>query len=693
LLAFRLRPTAFFATFAFIVVLACASAASAGATVTESQVTTPGSDPTYLPLYEAALSGPAAQTVSVSGTTDGNASDEVQLECFYVDSAGVQRSALLENLNGNPVLLKVHTDGSFTTADLSGKEAVSLADMAIEKPCVLRAVPPATGETSDVHLFRGPRLGDSEYSQNGASGAEYDDYLETTTLAGYWGWDSAGSCGPYGYLFDPATLRKQEPGYVADCEADLYETNEANTASSIVVDGHNAYDVESAHGIDPGAEGEPFLTSSHVELDPATGNLTQTVTENLVRCVESDGSAVDVVEPNSAECVKFVPSGVKLVRAVATGEGGLQATVTDQFESTDASSHQIDLSYGEEQNGSLSVHPTYEFPGDGALSQRAEGDSALTGTSAPETVFFQIRPEAASPENGLENPRGAITLSSVPSSVKFTDVNEFEVDYANRTVPASGALTLVHVLSQALTQAQITTLAQAAEDRLSGPSLSIASPANGATVSTPSVTVSGAASDNYGVASVTANGSAATLAANGAWSASVPLKVGPNTIVATASDHAGNTASSSLSVTYVPPPSPPPPPVVHASKVGTVSGAKGRVKLTLACKGQAGTSCLVQVTATTTERIRGGKLIGVAASNHKIHSKKVTVGTLKVRIAAGRSKTVIVTLNTVGRKLLSRYHKLPVQLTAVLIETGTKKSKVFAQNLTVKPPPKPKHRH
>ena len=79
------------------------------------------------------------------------------------------------------------------------------------------------------------------------------------------------------------------------------------------------------------------------------------------------------------------------------------------------------------------------------------------------------------------------------------------------------------------------------------PSILIASPANGATVSTTPVTVSGTASGS-GVGSVEIAGKSVSLS-NGAFSALVGLALGANTITATASNGAG-TATATIEVTY-----------------------------------------------------------------------------------------------------------------------------------------------
>ena len=60
--------------------------------------------------------------------------------------------------------------------------------------------------------------------------------------------------------------------------------------------------------------------------------------------------------------------------------------------------------------------------------------------------------------------------------------------------------------------------------------------------------MSGSASDTGALASVSVNGVPATLEGGGAWSATVPLAAGANTLTATATDQAGLTKSAAVGV-------------------------------------------------------------------------------------------------------------------------------------------------
>ena len=80
--------------------------------------------------------------------------------------------------------------------------------------------------------------------------------------------------------------------------------------------------------------------------------------------------------------------------------------------------------------------------------------------------------------------------------------------------------------------------------------LKIISPANGTTVTTPSITVTGTASDASGIASVTVNGEPADGTLD--WSANVALVAGENTIIVVATDGTGLTTTVTVTVHYEP---------------------------------------------------------------------------------------------------------------------------------------------
>jgi hypothetical protein len=96
----------------------------------------------------------------------------------------------------------------------------------------------------------------------------------------------------------------------------------------------------------------------------------------------------------------------------------------------------------------------------------------------------------------------------------------------------------------------VQTLALAAQDLFKSPAVSITSPANDTNVKTSTVTVSGSAGSGSGISSLTVAGHAVRVGPNGTWSTTVALGKGANTITATATDNADQTASANITVIY-----------------------------------------------------------------------------------------------------------------------------------------------
>jgi len=101
---------------------------------------------------------------------------------------------------------------------------------------------------------------------------------------------------------------------------------------------------------------------------------------------------------------------------------------------------------------------------------------------------------------------------------------------------------------------EVSTIIVAAADT-TPPSITITAPTGASTFVTTgaALTVSGTASDNVGVTQVMwsdSAGGSGIAAGTAAWSASIALSPGANTITVTASDAAGNTSRATLTVTF-----------------------------------------------------------------------------------------------------------------------------------------------
>jgi hypothetical protein len=122
-----------------------------------------------------------------------------------------------------------------------------------------------------------------------------------------------------------------------------------------------------------------------------------------------------------------------------------------------------------------------------------------------------------------------------------------------------------------------------------------------------------------------------------------------------------------------------------------VSGRTASVRVS--CAGEAGATCKLTLRLTVTEKFKGHKLISVTARKKKKLTKKlVVVGTVRVTLVAGQSKTVRIALNGTGKRLLSKRHKLKVTLRITqTLSTGQTKP-ISTQILTFKAPKHKRHR-
>jgi len=368
--------------------------------------------------------------------------------------------------------------------------------------------------------------------------------------------------------------------------------------------------------------------------------------------------------------------------------------MTDRWSSTDGKAHELNALYDQETVNDATEGGAYEFPGSGKFAPIAKGQE-VTLPAGPGAINYKEDAATIGSGDG-QHPQGAIVYDRSPSgpvsvyrSTEAKDsYNGFEMPYRG-TIPASGAYTLQMAFIQAYALSEVQSLTEAVTAGYS-PALSVTSPANGANVSSASVTVAGTTSDALGTPALTVDGKAVAVGSGGAWSTSVALNKGTNTITAVVKNELGLSTEQSITVTYTPPPAP----VAHASQVGSASGANGKVTFTIVCSGPAGTSCDVESGLTTVEKTRHGRLVAVSARRHhpQNRSTRVSVGSSQLTIPAGQRVTVAIELNATGKRLLARFGRLPVHLSVVLVTAGHRAA-IIAQNLTVKPPRKHHKRH
>jgi hypothetical protein len=104
-------------------------------------------------------------------------------------------------------------------------------------------------------------------------------------------------------------------------------------------------------------------------------------------------------------------------------------------------------------------------------------------------------------------------------------------------------------------------------------------------------------------------------------------------------------------------------PASVALSVGSIRAARGRLTLRVTCAAGAA-ACRTSVSLTVVQRLRAGRVIGVAA-RRTTTTKTVTVGRATATVAAGATRSMTVKLNAAGRKLAGRFGRLPVKVKVI----------------------------
>lgn len=612
-----------------------ALAPAAGATITSSQITSPG-DPTYVINDEDAVSS----TIAVSGTTNSTApgTDRVDLDCFYGAS----------NYGWVALNVPLNPDGSFSdpTADVSS---------AARTTCRLRAVPAGT-VPSDLSPFSGPVLAIGERATSRISGGPnneipFDFYIDDLQLSAAADYDSVGSCGlDDGYLLDSTFEQTTITFY---CNAwlwwydDFVGGGSGSTRSEIQVDGANAYLPATAKRINSaGTPGFPPLSYSFSQ-DPSNGNLTIHETDPIVVCPDPS------FPPSSIKCSSFASAGVRDDRTIIQDHDGHLVRITDEFVSTDGAAHSLDLLWQNDQrfNAGTGSGPNvaYRFPGEGSFSTHAAGDSVSLPATAPASTFIDSLGAA---EGDLETGRGAITYDRAPSAATFNGVHPVDSDFYfhdTAEVPAGGSTGFRFAYSQAYTEAEVAALAGYAEDSFSPPTVTISKPKGGSTSHNARLKVAGTAADNVGIASLTVGGHAVTPAAGGGFSTHVLLHNGANAITAVAADAAGNTTQAQVRVKY---------PRLRVSRLKPKKTTLGRVL--------ASGFLEVRLGVNDAARVK----LSAALKGAKKAFKKASV-----RFGGRGKKTVKLKLTGAGRRALGRRRSAKVAVRAKAVDAAHHKAR------------------
>ncbi len=142
-------------------------------------------------------------------------------------------------------------------------------------------------------------------------------------------------------------------------------------------------------------------------------------------------------------------------------------------------------------------------------------------------------------------------------------------------------------------------------------------------------------------------------------------------------------SDQTLKTASTPPPGPPPANQTASVAHAKVSGTNAIVRVS--CPRSAAVPCKVRVQLTITEIFKGHKLISVT-SRKRTTKKLVVVGTASVTLDPGQSRTVRVTLNSLGRRLLKKHHTLKVTLRVTQAISARQVKAISTQKLTFRAP-------
>jgi len=667
------------------------STAAAQAVVSRTEITSPANHAVI--VVNDANEEPQ---VTVTGRAPGaNNGDTVNIFCTQAQAG--KETHFSKPLNSMPIMV---TNQSFSYTG-------SFKPIGYET-CFLRAVPSGT-EPADLTPFTGPQIAidETQYANSTPSssghyqieggpnnGDKIDYYLFAAQFHASDEYLSISSCGLCdSYAVDPLTSATGDAVFYSN--AALFAGNDANNRSEIQIDGSNAFTGYSAYDLVDRSgpttyDGSqdyanfPALTYSG-EVDPLTGDVTIDEEAPFVRCEE--GTTFGYGNPPGTTCsshARFIPTGVSYLRRIVQNQDGAVVSVFDTFRSTDGAAHHLDLLYYQSVRGvSSSNQPAYEFPWAGSGFSVPASEATIAPPPAAASLFLE---EELHQEEGNEAlGEGAITMSAPPSEIKFAaKSSEFELHYL-RTIPAGGSVRIGQAFSTAFSMSEVRADAQQAQVELS-PRISIASPLAGATLSTPTATVTGTvtAGGNDLPSTVSVNGQSVPVAANGAWTAQVPLALGANTVTATTTDAFGLGASSQTTLSYAPvTPIAIVTPVKIVASVATItktSYSAPNLLLTVSCHA-GGAACTGSVSVIAKEKLTSKPRKG---KKGKTKTKQITVAHGFFSIPAGQSETINLKISSAAAGLLKHLGSLPATITLSLDQAGNTHT-TLTERFTLKP--------
>jgi hypothetical protein len=512
--------------------------ATASATgITASTISSPASGSQF--FVDQSQSASTATAFTISGTVTGPGN--LDLVCVY----GSPGTSVAFKTNLAP-----GSNGSFSYP-VTQQQLFNLFAGDGVRPCVIRAIP--TGQTATNYrpgistTYAGPIV---SVSWNQLSG-DYDFFATTPGIgsgtSGTLEFASAASCGlDYSWLTtNSGSFPSSNPEL--DCNGGIYHAYPINNTSTytpdeIMVDGKAAAlsaTFGSGGAAQPGFEPGSFSTSF------SNGQMTIQDNEPVMLCL----SACATTSPTSG----FGSAGVELMRTWQTADNGLVALQTDVFKSTDGYAHTVNVLEDQGLYGDSTHGTAVEFPGSSGFKTYAPGDTIAPATGVGE---IYIKDDQNVPDSGDPTgtwAQGAIVYTKAPTAPVFITYwtpsgnPQFYMPYT-LSVPAGGTAALRFAYVQDFALSDVKTLAQQALSSFD-PTVSISSPAAGATLSSPVVTIAGTVTDAAGIQSLVIDGRSVPVSSSGAFSTQTTIPVGTFTITALATDNDGLSTTQTATVT------------------------------------------------------------------------------------------------------------------------------------------------
>ena len=421
--------------------------------------------------------------------------------------------------------------------------------------CRLAIIPTGSSKFGQAAApYQGPAVSVSDQFSHSLSGSLFGYYILSGSLDWAFAMQSAGECAVHAsYATDSQTLGSftlfgLDSGTVgvACLPASSGVSDPTGTRSSLQIDGMNAY----LPGAIPSLTTQPgFIPLTYGTLfNPAhdAGGIAETDAPMIC-------DAPATFPPTTSTCPSLHDSGIRLEQTTVLLPQAQVVRVTQRFTSVDGRPHSIDALFGQSVSApSAGESPGFQFPGQTSFATHARPDSFTQFPAGPSSII------AISNNGGFlpatSNPIGAITYSRPPASADFITPSGAQtatmlMHYVD-SIPAGGSVVYDWSFSQASSSVSLQSLEEIERDRFGNPSVTITNPPNRAVMTHGQVRIQGRVSDSVRITSLNVGGRGVIVQPGGLFGVTLNLRPGANTILATATNLAGNKGNASVTVTY-----------------------------------------------------------------------------------------------------------------------------------------------